>query len=45
MTKDTILRGHSLQFVVYNNMDTSKDALKITMPYTWDRLLDHLVQH
>lgn len=41
MAKDTILRGHSLQFVVYNNTDTSKDALKIATSYTWDCLLDH----
>lgn len=41
MTKDTILGGHSLQFVVYNDTDTSKDALNITVSYTWDCLLDH----
>lgn len=42
MTKDTILGGHLLQFVVYNDTDTSKDALNIAVSYTWGCLLDHL---
>lgn len=29
-----------MQFVVYNDTDTSKHALNITVSYTWDCLLD-----